>query len=292
MRCIWQGDLREVWQSMQLCCIIEHLRHWTLRHFRPWVSSCLDQWCLRHNITGQRGSGEENEEEESEESEEGESEESEDEEDQESEVSEEATKEKGKQKVDKAKSSRASKDVENSEVEDRLLSDSSDKGQSRANCLDIPPSTYHQDILDRSPTAVTSTSSDAEEVGSHSAQPDPSSSSSTVGPRESKLSGRKTPMTPSPTRAPKFLLPESSKSTSAVPIRNKSGGGGKEAADTSSPSSSVLFDKTSSPDPSVEFPIHSYSLISRNETHQRSTDTILGRTPFGAPKKMDQVILK
>lgn len=37
---------------MQLCCIIEHLHYWTVRHFRPWVSSCLDQWCLKYNVTG------------------------------------------------------------------------------------------------------------------------------------------------------------------------------------------------------------------------------------------------
>lgn len=52
MQHIWKGDLRNVWDSVQLCCIIENLHYWTLRHFRPWVSSCLDRWYLEFDITG------------------------------------------------------------------------------------------------------------------------------------------------------------------------------------------------------------------------------------------------
>jgi len=44
MQCIWEGDIRRVWDTMQLCCIVENLHFWILRHFRPWVSSCLDGW--------------------------------------------------------------------------------------------------------------------------------------------------------------------------------------------------------------------------------------------------------
>ena len=50
MNCIWKGDLRNVWDTVQLCRIIENLEHWTIRHFRPWVSSCLDIWRLEIKV--------------------------------------------------------------------------------------------------------------------------------------------------------------------------------------------------------------------------------------------------
>jgi hypothetical protein len=46
MRCIWKGDLRRTWNTLRLLCIIENLQHWIVMHFRPWVSSCIDQWQL------------------------------------------------------------------------------------------------------------------------------------------------------------------------------------------------------------------------------------------------------
>jgi hypothetical protein len=44
MKCIWKGDLQEVWDNVQLCRIIENLQYWIVRHFRPWISSCIDRW--------------------------------------------------------------------------------------------------------------------------------------------------------------------------------------------------------------------------------------------------------
>ncbi|KAH6677435.1 hypothetical protein B0J14DRAFT_584240 [Halenospora varia] len=44
MCCIFKGDLKSVWDTLRLCCIIERVHHWTVRHFRPWVSSCLSRW--------------------------------------------------------------------------------------------------------------------------------------------------------------------------------------------------------------------------------------------------------
>ncbi|MCJ1433541.1 hypothetical protein MMC27_002904 [Xylographa pallens] len=44
MQCIWEGDIRRNLDTVQLCCIIENLQFWILKHFRPWVSSCLDRW--------------------------------------------------------------------------------------------------------------------------------------------------------------------------------------------------------------------------------------------------------
>ncbi|RDL35896.1 uncharacterized protein BP5553_06508 [Venustampulla echinocandica] len=44
MQCIWKGDLRVIWDTVQLCRIIENLHYWIVRHYRPWVSSCLDRW--------------------------------------------------------------------------------------------------------------------------------------------------------------------------------------------------------------------------------------------------------
>lgn len=187
MRCIWQGNLREDWDSMQLCCIIERLRYWTLRHFRPWVSSCLDQWCLKHNITGlsygrdtevdeeeddlsskDEGSEEEDDDEsdeedddksdeeednESEEEEDDETEkkrnnESEQEEDDEMEKKEkEKQKEEGKREVNKAKPRSASRDPENRGVRKSSLNDSSDKGHSKKSYLDSPTPAHHRSIF-------------------------------------------------------------------------------------------------------------------------------------------------
>ena len=50
MKCIWKGDLRDVWDTVRLCRIIENLQYWTVRHFRPWVSSCLDRWRLEIKV--------------------------------------------------------------------------------------------------------------------------------------------------------------------------------------------------------------------------------------------------
>ena len=44
MQCIWEGDIRCDLDTVQLCCIIENLHFWILKHFRPGVSSCLDRW--------------------------------------------------------------------------------------------------------------------------------------------------------------------------------------------------------------------------------------------------------
>src|SRR6266852_1253304 len=44
MRCIWKGDLRRAWDTVLLCRVVENLHHWTIRHFRPWVSDCLGRW--------------------------------------------------------------------------------------------------------------------------------------------------------------------------------------------------------------------------------------------------------
>ncbi|MCJ1379285.1 hypothetical protein MMC17_002386 [Xylographa soralifera] len=44
MQCIWEGSIRRNLDTVQLCCIIENLQFWILKHFRPWVSSCLDRW--------------------------------------------------------------------------------------------------------------------------------------------------------------------------------------------------------------------------------------------------------
>jgi hypothetical protein len=44
MKCIWEGDLLSVWDNVQLCRIIENLHYWIVRHFRPWISSCIDTW--------------------------------------------------------------------------------------------------------------------------------------------------------------------------------------------------------------------------------------------------------
>jgi hypothetical protein len=44
MKCIWEGSLLEVWDNVQLCRIIENLHYWIVRHFRPWISSCIDRW--------------------------------------------------------------------------------------------------------------------------------------------------------------------------------------------------------------------------------------------------------
>ena len=50
MKCIWKGDLRNTWDAVQLCRIVENLHYWIVRHFRPWVSSCLDSW--RRSLEG------------------------------------------------------------------------------------------------------------------------------------------------------------------------------------------------------------------------------------------------
>ena len=50
MQCIWKGDLRNTWDAVQLCRIVENLHYWIVRHFRPWVSSCLDSW--RRSLEG------------------------------------------------------------------------------------------------------------------------------------------------------------------------------------------------------------------------------------------------
>ena len=47
MQCIWEGDIRRNLDTVQLCCIIENLQFWIVKHFRPWVSSCLDRWYYR-----------------------------------------------------------------------------------------------------------------------------------------------------------------------------------------------------------------------------------------------------
>ncbi|KAF4627193.1 hypothetical protein G7Y89_g10961 [Cudoniella acicularis] len=44
MVCIAKGDLLSVWDTVQLCRIIENVHYWTARHFRPWVSSCISRW--------------------------------------------------------------------------------------------------------------------------------------------------------------------------------------------------------------------------------------------------------
>ena len=61
MKCFWQGDLRKVWDTVQLCCIIGNLHYWIVRYFRPWVSSCLDRWRL---VTDKHGSDIEDEKDE------------------------------------------------------------------------------------------------------------------------------------------------------------------------------------------------------------------------------------
>ena len=47
MRCIWRGNIKRLWDAVQLCCIIDHLEHWFIQVYRPWVSGCLDQWRYR-----------------------------------------------------------------------------------------------------------------------------------------------------------------------------------------------------------------------------------------------------
>ncbi len=54
MRCIWTGDIKKLWSAVQLCCILEHLEHWFIQVYRPWVSGCLDQW--RYQRTRERRS--------------------------------------------------------------------------------------------------------------------------------------------------------------------------------------------------------------------------------------------
>ncbi|CZR54222.1 uncharacterized protein PAC_04105 [Phialocephala subalpina] len=44
MHCIWEGDLRKIWDTVRLCRIIENLHYWTVTHYRVWVSSCLSRW--------------------------------------------------------------------------------------------------------------------------------------------------------------------------------------------------------------------------------------------------------
>lgn len=299
MHCIWRGDLRKVWDSMQLCCIIKHLHYWTLRHFRPWVSSCLDQWCLEHNITGLRefsdteankdkddlsSNDEESEEGDDDESEEEEDEESEREEDKESKEKEDEAENKksnegekeeedeiekeekvkqeeggqqeevgkqeegGKQEVNKAKARRASKDLENRGVGESLMNNSSGEGQSKKTWLDSPtPATRRGifgSIVECSRTVATTTSSEAEELESHDARLNLNSSAAKFGLFGSTSSSQTTPMTPSPARKPKVRLPQSSKSTSAIPSRNQTSSSHSESVvDTSVSSLSVISSK-------------------------------------------------
>jgi hypothetical protein len=44
MRCIWEGNLRNVLDNIKLCVIIENLHFWAMNHLRPWLSGCIDQW--------------------------------------------------------------------------------------------------------------------------------------------------------------------------------------------------------------------------------------------------------
>lgn len=44
MHCIWEGDLRRIWDTVRLCRIIENFHYWTVTHYRAWVSSCLSRW--------------------------------------------------------------------------------------------------------------------------------------------------------------------------------------------------------------------------------------------------------
>lgn len=48
MKCIWEGNLFQVWDVVQLCRIIDNIHYWMINHFRPWVSKCLDAWRLAH----------------------------------------------------------------------------------------------------------------------------------------------------------------------------------------------------------------------------------------------------
>ena len=44
IQCIWDGDIRDPWDSLQLCCILDNLQLWYDEVYKPWVSGCLDLW--------------------------------------------------------------------------------------------------------------------------------------------------------------------------------------------------------------------------------------------------------
>ena len=44
MHLIWEGDLKDIIDTLKLCSIIERIHSWAMNHLRPWISSCIDQW--------------------------------------------------------------------------------------------------------------------------------------------------------------------------------------------------------------------------------------------------------
>jgi len=52
MQCVWEGDIRWIIDTLKFLAILDNIKFWVVHHFRPWVSSCLDQWRLRNNLEG------------------------------------------------------------------------------------------------------------------------------------------------------------------------------------------------------------------------------------------------
>ena len=44
MQCIWSGDIRKVWDAAQLRSIVDKVAEWFFYIYRPWISTCLEQW--------------------------------------------------------------------------------------------------------------------------------------------------------------------------------------------------------------------------------------------------------
>ncbi|KAL9614707.1 MAG: hypothetical protein Q9167_000836 [Letrouitia subvulpina] len=44
MQCIWTGNIRNPWDAAQLCSIVDKVAEWFFYIYRPWISTCLDQW--------------------------------------------------------------------------------------------------------------------------------------------------------------------------------------------------------------------------------------------------------
>ena len=44
MSCIWYGNMENIWHAVQLRRIMDQVKYWALRIFKPWVTECLERW--------------------------------------------------------------------------------------------------------------------------------------------------------------------------------------------------------------------------------------------------------